>query len=105
MEQPESVSEKAAVLSRRGASKGGSARAARLSAEERSDIARRAAEARWGAVHYAPYPGVLEIGDISIACAVLEDGTRVLSQATVLRALARVSGDHGFLGSARLPAR
>jgi hypothetical protein len=90
MELPEPESEKAATPSRRGASKGGSTRAARLSAEERSEIAKRGAEARWGqTVHYAPYPGMLEIGDISIACAVLEDGTRVLSQATVLRALGR----------------
>lgn len=89
MEQPESVSEEAAALSRRRASKGGSARAASLTPGERHEIAKHAAEARWGAVYYAPYPGVIEIGDISIACAVLEDGTRVLSQANVLRALGR----------------
>jgi len=90
MGQPESVSDEAAALSKLGASKGGAARAARLTPDERRDIAKHAAEARWGqSIRYAPYSGVLEIGDMSIACAVLEDGTRVLSQATVLRALGR----------------
>lgn len=90
MEQSDSVSTEAAALSRLGASKGGAARAARLSPDERRQIAQRAAEARWGhTVHFAPYPGVIEIGDITISCAVLEDETRVLSQATVLRALGR----------------
>jgi len=37
----------AVALGRRGAKKGGLARAASLSAEERREIARKAAEARW----------------------------------------------------------
>ena len=37
----------AVALSRLGARKGGLARAAKLTAEERSKIARKAAEARW----------------------------------------------------------
>ncbi len=37
----------AVELGRRGGLKGGKARAAKLSAEQRSDIARRAARARW----------------------------------------------------------
>jgi len=37
----------AVMLGRRGGLKGGKARAAKLSAEERSSIARRAANARW----------------------------------------------------------
>jgi P63C domain len=90
MGDSESVSEQAASLSKLGASKGGAARAARLTAEERRQIAQRAADARWGqTVHFAPYSGVITIGDIGISCAVFEDGTRVLSQATVLRALGR----------------
>lgn len=53
-------------------------------------IAQNAAKARWGgAIHFAPYPGVIEIGDISIPCAVLVDETRILSQVAVLRALGR----------------
>ncbi len=87
---PDPVSQEAAALSKLGASKGGTARAERLSSEERRQIAKRAAEARWGqTVHFAPYPGEIEIGDITISCAVLEDETRILSQATVLRALGR----------------
>lgn len=37
----------AALLGRKGGLKGGKARAARLSAEERKEIARHAAQARW----------------------------------------------------------
>jgi hypothetical protein len=48
---PETIQEQlrqaAATLSRKGASKGGQARAAKLSAKERSEIAKRAAAARW----------------------------------------------------------
>lgn len=80
----------AAALSKRGASKGGQARAARLTSEQRSDSARLAAEARWGrTVSEATHEGQLVIGDMRIECAVLDDGTRVLSQGTVLTALGR----------------
>ncbi len=41
-------SEAAAILGRLGGSKGGKARAATLSADRRTEIARRAAQARWG---------------------------------------------------------
>lgn len=90
MDEPESASENAAALSKLGASKGGKVRAERLSADERRQIAQRGAQARWGqSVHFAPYSGEIKIGAITISCAVFEDGTRVLSQATVLRALGR----------------
>jgi hypothetical protein len=46
-EEPEPLSPKAAA-GRKGGLKGGSARAAELTAEERSEAARRAARARWG---------------------------------------------------------
>ena len=42
------VSKAAKALSRLGASKGGRARADKLPAEERSSIAKQAADARWG---------------------------------------------------------
>ncbi len=46
---PDDGKDPAAVeLGRRGGLKGGKARAARLTAEERSESARRAARARWG---------------------------------------------------------
>jgi len=71
------------------AAKGGKARAALLSPEERRRIAVAAAEARWGGLPVARWPGVLKIGDVQILCAVLEDGTRVLTQAELLVALGR----------------
>jgi len=87
--QDGSISEQAGALAKRGASKGGVARAERLSPEQRSEIARSAAAARWGTVHVAYHTGTLQIGDIEIAAAVLEDQTRLLSQSTVLTALGR----------------
>lgn len=46
--EPEDTRNPAAVaLSKLGASKGGKARAEKLTAEERSEIARKAAETRW----------------------------------------------------------
>lgn len=71
--------------------RGGAARAAALSADERAEIARRGAEARWG-VPKATHTGELTIGDLKIDCAVLPDGTRVLSQRGVGRALGRGYG-------------
>jgi hypothetical protein len=77
-------------LAKRGASRGGNRRAAVLSSEERSDIARNAAVARWGqSVAAATHVGTIQIGDREIMCAVLEDGTRVVSQSTLLTALGR----------------
>ncbi len=60
-------------------SKGGRARAQRLSKAERSEIARKAAGARWE-LPAATHDGVLTIGDIEFDCAVLDDGTRLISE-------------------------
>ena len=73
-------------------SRGGKERARKLSPEERSKIAKQAAEARWEdlpeAICGSPdHP--LKIADVEIACYVLEGGTRVLSQASFLEALGR----------------
>lgn len=89
MDTNESISEKAAGLSKLGASKGGRARAEKLDGETRKAIASRAAAARWGNVQIATNIGELQIGNTTIACAVLEDGTRLVSQSAVLRALGR----------------
>ena len=67
------------------AAKGGRARAKALSAEERSEIARRAVEARWERAGKKKTmrvrcEGELTFGNIVIPCAVLEDHTRVISQ-------------------------
>ena len=73
--------------------KGGQARAKRLTPEERSAIAKKAAEARWTGDLLQAICGSLDsplrIADIEIECYVLEDGTRVLTQAGFLEALGR----------------
>lgn len=104
MTQADDLSEKAAGLSKRGASKGGKARAAALSPAERSDIARRAGQARWGTtIPAAPFSGALKIGDRHIDCAVLEDGRRVINQSTMLTALERTGGARRGPGPRGLP--
>lgn len=73
-----------------GRAKGGIARAKKLTPEERTNIASKAAQARWThepGTPKATHVGNLKIGDLSIPCAVLEDGTRVLSERSVARSL------------------
>lgn len=74
--------------------KGGLARAEALSPEERSDIAKRAADARWN-IPRATHEGPLQIGGAQIPCAVLEDGTRVLSRIGFIRAIGRTGKAKG----------
>lgn len=75
---------------------GGKARAELLSPEQRRAIAQAAAEARWNKVAdetgtsrlpRATHSGELKIGNVSIPCAVLEDGTRVITQRGMFVAL------------------
>ena len=92
MENSQESSRSASELGKLGGSKGGRARAERLSPTERSIAAREAAEVRWGTnIAEATHEGVLIIGDMRIDCAVLDDAdkTRVVSQGTVLAALGR----------------
>lgn len=76
-----------------GRARGGIARARNLTSEQRSDAARRAAAARWDGeiadVVCGSPDQPLRIGDAEIECYVLDDGTRVLTQASVLQALGR----------------
>lgn len=80
--------------------KGGEARAAALTDDRRSEIARLGAEARWVddeavQAESAQLADNLELGDIVIPCAVLHDGTRVLSERGISKALGRTrSGSH-----------
>jgi general stress protein YciG len=74
--------------------RGGEARARNLSKAERSEIASRGAAARWSNskaddIPLATHAGVLVINDggIEIPCAVLPDGTRVLSERGIMAAL------------------
>jgi hypothetical protein len=90
---------------------GGKARAAKLSREQRQEIARRAVQARWDkagnrpvlprATHGSPdHP--LQIGNIEIPCYVLDDGRRVIVQAGVITALGMVKGGSSHKGGTRL---
>src|SRR5438874_1543359 len=76
-----------------GRAKGGIARAQQLTPEKRREIARKAAATRWSedlseAVCGSP-DRPLRIGEVEIECYVLEDGTRVLTQASFLESLGR----------------
>ena len=73
---------------------GGIARAKKLSSDERSAISRRAAEARWAKAEAegkvfprATHSGELKIGGLPIKCAVLQDGTRVITETAFMEAL------------------
>jgi hypothetical protein len=64
-----------------GRAKGGIARAEALSPQVRKNIARHAAEARWQKKYpKATHDGTLNLSGNKIPCAVLEDGTRVLTE-------------------------
>ena len=70
--------------------KGGLARAQSLTAEERKEIARKAAQARWaGELPVVTHEGEFKIGDTIISCAVLPNGKRIITQASFLRAIGR----------------
>ena len=60
---------------------GGHARAEILTPEERSEIARKAASAKWEEkLPVATHRGTLEIGGTTIPCAVLDNGRRVFTE-------------------------
>lgn len=63
-----------------GKAKGGHARAKALTAAQRSEIARKAAETRWGTkLPKVLCEGFIYFGNVSINAAVLDDGRRLLS--------------------------
>jgi len=72
-------------------SKGGLARAESLTPEQRTEIARRAATARWDSdLPLATHEGEFNLGGSQpISCAVLPNGKRLITQAAFLRALGR----------------
>jgi hypothetical protein len=79
-------------------SKGGRARADKLTPAERHEIASMAAKARWENTENLPkatHTGTLKIGDTEIRCAVLSDGTRLLTQEGFLGALGRSTKPKG----------
>src|SRR5271157_3346787 len=87
---------------------GGVARAEALTPSQRTDIARKAAEARWSpAIPSAIKENVLKIGNMEIPCAVLADGRRVLTQSGFMVALGRArqaKGRQYYKGDVNLPA-
>lgn len=96
MAAQDTSSEHARALSVIGAHKGGKARARSLTPEARREIARQAAEARWGEdVPRAIHTGKLEIASHIIDCAVLENGTRLLTQQTLLNAFGHTTKHRG----------
>ena len=78
--------------------KGGDARAASLSPERRSEIARKSANARWAASASIPIAEFgsenkpLKVGDIELDCFVLNNSQRVISQRGMFRGLAITRG-------------
>lgn len=87
-------------------SKGGQKRAEKLSSEERSEIAKAAARARWAKlkdpnrIAEADSQGVLKIGDVELEVYVLEDKRRVISKRGMANALRLQSeGGNAFLRS------
>src|SRR6266536_3636350 len=70
--------------------KGGRARAEILPPERKSEIARAGAIARWSKeLPQAEYEGAFSLGGMPFACAVLPNGTRIITQAAFLRSLGR----------------
>jgi hypothetical protein len=76
---------------------GGNARAAKLSPEQRSQIASKAAKARHEILKatHGSVDHPLRIGDVEIPCYVLEDGRRVLSLGGMVKALGMSTGSAG----------
>jgi len=96
---------------------GGRARAESLTADQRADIARRAALVRWSQKEQLPaetHSGEIKIGAFTLPCAVLDNGQRVLKTMGITKAFgsrkktANVPAPEGqpqppsFLGSAGL---
>ncbi len=107
--QKKAASAAGKALSNLGAKKGGTARANTLTPTERSEIAKKAAQARWkleepepttpprkatnakavkandGPEPFSLFRGTLTIGDVTFECHVLNDHRRVLTQREVVR--------------------
>ena len=112
------------TLSKLGASKGGEARAEKLTAEQRSEIARQAVQTRWSkkkgaqsstsnqelitgepVLPTASYKGVLNLMDLELPCYVLDNGQRVIGRTAATEMLSgfKYQGDlEGYLRSQNL---
>lgn len=91
-----------------GRAKGGHARADSLSPEQRAEIAKKAAKARWADhpdLAQETHSGTLRIADKDLPVSVLADGTRVFSISGLIRAVGsrRKGGGRSDDGSFQLP--
>jgi hypothetical protein len=76
-----------------GRAKGGKARSDKLTPAEKSKIGASGARARWDeTIPEATHIGELKIGELVLPCAVLADGTRVISQGGIASAFGPVTG-------------
>lgn len=92
-----------------GRAKGGKARAKKLTAEERSEIAKKGAAARHAnrgteKLPKATHKGVLKVADTEIPCFVLEDGRRVISGRGMTSAIGMKGRGQGIARIAELKA-
>jgi hypothetical protein len=91
--------------------KGGKARAENMTASQRREAAQLAAQARWHRdVEVAPHNGVIKVAGLEMPCSVLTDGTRVLHERGVMKALGVSRSGYAFTrakeaaeGGAQLP--
>lgn len=89
----------------RGRARGGHARAARMSPEERSDVAQKAARARWDEkLPRVLHRGELDVAGMKIACFVLDDGRRVISGRGMTTAIGMKGRGQGIARIADLKA-
>ena len=89
-------------------SKGGKARAEKLTTAQRKEIAKKAAQSRWNKdLPQATHEADIKLGDLIIECAVLADGTRVISERAMTRAFGGKRGGSHWKrikeGGANLP--
>jgi hypothetical protein len=110
MSNDESKGREPATVQEAGA-RGGKARADNMTAEQRRAAAQAAARARWQKdVVVAPHNGVIKVAGLEMPCSVLTDGTRVLHERGVMRALGLSPSGYAFKrakeaaeGAAQLP--
>lgn len=79
---------------------GAVARAQKLTPEQRSEIARKAAASRWNdALAKATHAGNLNLGNAEVQCFVLEDGERIVTTRSVMKALGRTWRGRKYSGT------
>lgn len=80
---------------------GGKARAESLSKEKQSEIGSKGAQARWSRLPRATHESFLPLGEKKLPCAVLSDGTTVLSRNAIFLAFNRTQRGRPLQGRNR----